>query len=344
MKLNILAAIAIVAAASCTQNKQTLLSVIVPADSTEPINVVIRECGVDTLVTPEAGKTTIALPVDKMSFGAVVYNNEHVSFIPDGEAVTVDFVNVDSAYFAMAQAKKGANVALAGHMKWMYTFIREYQKVKTDEALVAEKNKEYLQAMKGLLKEDNALALEALQDIQAELSYTEVREIIAGLTPDVKNHKVIAQMMQTLDLVEGTSAGKMFTDFEIPQPDGTVIKLSDYVGKGKYILVDFWASWCGPCKKEIPNIKKVYDKYHGPKFDVVSVAVWDKVADTQAAIKEKALEWNQIIDAKAIPTDLYGIKGIPELILFGPDGTILERGELLRGANMEPTIASYLDK
>ena len=140
----------------------------------------------------------------------------------------------------------------------------------------------------------------------------------------------------------GIDEGALFTDFSVTQPDGTVLKLSDFAGKGKYLLVDFWASWCGPCKREIPNIIATYEKYHGDKFDVLSVAVWDKPEDTAVAAKEHGVVWNQIVDAQRIPTDLYKIEGIPTLILIGPDGIILKRGEALRGPEMPDIIGAYL--
>ena len=122
--------------------------------------------------------------------------------------------------------------------------------------------------------------------------------------------------------------------------DGKIQKLSDYVGKGKYILVDFWASWCGPCKAELPNIKNVYQKYAGPEFDILSVAVWDKKEDTIQSAKEQGIVWNQIIDAQRIPTNIYGIDGIPHIILFGPDGTIVKRD--LRGDDIEAEVAKHV--
>ncbi len=115
-----------------------------------------------------------------------------------------------------------------------------------------------------------------------------------------------------------------------------------HVGKGKYVLVDFWASWCGPCRAEIPNIKELYDKYHSKGLDVLGVAVWDKVEDTQKAIKELGIVWPQIINAQQIPTELYGIQGIPHIILFAPDGTIVARD--LREEAMKEKVAEVMKK
>lgn len=79
----------------------------------------------------------------------------------------------------------------------------------------------------------------------------------------VEKNDVAKAMLGGVTARKNTAEGMKFTDFSVMQPDGKEAKLSDYVGNGKYVLVDFWASWCRHCKHEIPNVKAVYDKYHG---------------------------------------------------------------------------------
>ncbi|HOO42874.1 MAG TPA: TlpA disulfide reductase family protein [Bacteroidales bacterium] len=151
----------------------------------------------------------------------------------------------------------------------------------------------------------------------------------------------VQKIIKQRQALKQTSEGMMFTDFTIEDSDGKTVSFSEYIGKGKYVLVDFWAGWCGPCKREIPNIREVYDKYNGDKFTVLGVAVWEEPEDTKKAIEDLGVIWPSIINAQSIPTDIYGINGIPHIILFGPDGTIVARG--LRGEAMKAKIAEVLD-
>lgn len=168
----------------------------------------------------------------------------------------------------------------------------------------------------------------------------EMNTAIGKLDKDVAVSPMVDAIVKTNEALQNTAEGKQFTDFTIDQPDGTQKSLSDYVGKGKYLLIDFWASWCGPCRAEIPNLKELYEKFKGDKFEILGIVVWDKLENTMEALKKEGMEWPQILDAKTIPTDLYGIKGIPQIMLIGPDGTIIARN--LRGEAMKAKVAEAL--
>ncbi len=187
---------------------------------------------------------------------------------------------------------------------------------------------------------NNILAIDALTALSNAASETELEGLLSGLDATVATHPLVKQLQDQINVTKKTAEGEMFTDFTIDQGDGTSVSLSDYVGKGKYVLVDFWASWCPPCRAEIPNLAEVYKKYKGDKFELLSVAVWDKIDDSKKAIEELKMTWPQIINGQKIPTDLYGIKGIPQIILFGPDGTIIKRN--LRGEEIGKTLAELL--
>ena len=184
---------------------------------------------------------------------------------------------------------------------------------------------------------NNALGVEALKNVYYELDPDELEDVIASLGEENQNDEFVVNLKKGIAAKKTTAEGCMFVDFEV---DG--VKLSDYVGKGKYVLVDFWASWCGPCKAEIPNIADVYHKYAGEDFDVLSVAVWDKPEDSIAAASAHGVVWNQIINAQQVPTELYGIDGIPMIMLFSPDGTILKRD--LRGEAIEAAVKEALGR
>lgn len=189
---------------------------------------------------------------------------------------------------------------------------------------------------------DNYLGIKAISSLQPVFGDTPARldSLMNLLSPEAQESSFIVSFRQANKTRIATAEGRMFTDFEVKQPDGKVLRLSDFVGKGKYVLVDFWASWCGPCREEIPFIKEVWNEFRGERFDILGVASWDKPANTQAAIKELGIPWSQILGAGQDVTSMYGIEGIPHIILFAPDGTILKRN--LRGEGIREAVAGCL--
>lgn len=170
---------------------------------------------------------------------------------------------------------------------------------------------------------DNALGYVLFLQKAQELDLAELDDALKSY-PQFASKERITRLRQHLMVKDETSVGKKYKDFSIESADG-VKKLSDYVSKDHYTLVDFWASWCGPCIRETKVLKQLYEKYNGKGLDIVGVAVWDQPNNTIDAINKHQLPWPQIINAQTIPTDLYGISGIPCIILIAPDGTIVSR-------------------
>ncbi|MDE7110589.1 MAG: AhpC/TSA family protein [Muribaculaceae bacterium] len=133
-----------------------------------------------------------------------------------------------------------------------------------------------------------------------------------------------------------TSAGSKYVDLTIAQEDSTLVKLSDYIVPGRFTLVDFWASWCRPCRQEIPALISLYNKYKDAGLDVVGVAVWDRVPDTKKAIEELGINYPVILNGNRETTDAYGIMGIPCIMLIDPQGVIIARD--LFGQNLIDTV------
>ncbi len=206
-------------------------------------------------------------------------------------------------------------------------------------------------AVLDILKEEydkhakDSVGLIVFTSMMYELTPEEFDGYLAKASDLVKEDEHVKAYASSLEQIKKTAPGSKFVDFEGKTPAGDPVRLSDFVGKGKVVLADFWASWCGPCMRAIPHVKEALETY-GPKgLEVIGVAVWD--GDNSASrqrMEEKGMTWPQIFcgDDKT-PTELYGISGIPTLIIFSPDGTIAARGHFDRDeliAEVEKALAA----
>jgi thiol-disulfide isomerase/thioredoxin len=191
---------------------------------------------------------------------------------------------------------------------------------------------------------DNILGLLALSEMIYDFeSIEDFDNTMEGAADFILNYEPVATVRASLEKRSETAEGKMFANFTGENAKGKPVSLSDYVGKGKWVLVDFWASWCVPCMEEIPNIIDVYDKYAGRNFTVIGVPISDERDDTDRAINKLGIKYDQIfIGDDQTAADVYGITTIPHLILFAPDGTVAKRN--LRGDSIEEAVKEALQK
>lgn len=141
---------------------------------------------------------------------------------------------------------------------------------------------------------------------------------------EVQYHPNIVKVKKKAEAALSQKEGEMFKDFAV-EYNGKTKRLSDYVGRGQYVLADFWASWCGPCRQQIPDLIGLYQQYKEKGLTVLGIAFRDKPEDTEKAIRDLGIPYPQIINAQDIPATLYGIDALPHTVLFAPDGTIIAR-------------------
>lgn len=160
------------------------------------------------------------------------------------------------------------------------------------------------------------------------LSLRQIGEVSALFPAELQHSAVGRWVGRQAERTACSAVGALFTDFTLSTPEGEPRRLSEYIGKGEYVLLECWASWCGPCKRDIPHVKEVAEKYGDKGFRVVGISLDTDRESWKRAIEEYAIPWVQLSDLKGFSGDLprvYGIRGIPTCLLLDPQGRIVLR-------------------
>lgn len=167
------------------------------------------------------------------------------------------------------------------------------------------------------------------------LDVEQLDTLLSQVPAELASAEAIASLKNYVQNCKNTAVGKKFIDFTMKTPEGEEVKLSQFIGKDKYVLIDFWASWCGPCRREMPTVVEAYKKYKSKGFGIVGVSL-DRTADQwKKAIKDLNITWAQMSDLKGWQCEgakLYGVRSIPATLLVDQEGTIVARN--LRGEDL----------
>ena len=178
---------------------------------------------------------------------------------------------------------------------------------------------------------------------QYSMDLAQLQALAAKVPAEYQSNEKIANLLKRIDVLAKTAVGQKFTDFTLPSPEGNPVKLSDIIAKNKYTLVDFWASWCGPCRAEMPNVIAAYNEYNKKGFGIVGVSLDNNADAWKKAIKDMGMTWDHMSDVKGWQCEgaaLYGVNSIPATVLIAQDGTIIARN--LRGAAIKEKLAELL--
>ena len=179
----------------------------------------------------------------------------------------------------------------------------------------------------------------------AKFSKAEMENLLQTIDPSLRETAGYKQLQKSLEEIAPIALGEKYRDLELVDENGKTVQLSDYVKLGQYNMVEFWASWCGPCRGEIPHLRHVYDAYGKGKdaFNMISVSIDDKEKDWKQALKEENMKWTQLCDLKGWKGEVinkYKIQGVPFCLILDKEGRIIDHG--VRGSELDVVLIKYL--
>jgi len=233
-----------------------------------------------------------------------------------------------------ADEDKRTEKEFADEMKEFDILLEKYKDQKTDDVaqILFMKAMLYLQVF-----DDTETGAKLVERLKKEFPDTQqgknADQVLASLKAQEESKKV----------QKALAVGSSFPEFEVKDLEGKPLSVANY--KGKVVLIDFWATWCGPCVNELPNVLKTYEKYHGKGFDIIGISLDKEKEKLTSFMEKKGMKWAQYFDGQGWANALagkYGVQSIPMTYLLDGEGRIIAKN--LRGEALEEAVAKKLDK